>query len=147
MHLISRQEFTGMMGAQYVPEPNTGCWLWVGAHDGFGYGMLNRRGTTYRAHRVAYEALRGPIPKGLQMDHLCRTPACVNPDHLEAVTARENTLRSNNTAGKNSRKTHCMRGHEFTPDNIYWQGKNRHCKTCNKEAGRLRYLAKKARTL
>lgn len=73
----------------YIPEPNSGCWLWLGDLDRKGYGELNlgtgisgkrkRRG----AHIVGYELERGPVPEGLELDHLCRTPICVNPDHLE----------------------------------------------------------------
>jgi hypothetical protein len=85
---------------QYVhPEPNTGCWLWSGSTSTGGYGyILDYEGAAkkaMRAHRWAYEKLRGPIPDGLHLDHLCRVRCCVNPDHLEAVTSGENTRRGN----------------------------------------------------
>jgi hypothetical protein len=74
--------------------PTTPCWIWSRALDGKGYGAVWRDGRIIGAHRYVYEALMRPIPKGLQLDHLCRTPACVNPDHLEPVTQTENIRRS-----------------------------------------------------
>lgn len=70
-----------------------GCWVWNGAKSPLGYGRVSRDGRWQEAHRVVYEDLRGPIPKGLSLDHLCRNPSCVNPDHLEPVTHRENLRR------------------------------------------------------
>src|SRR6266478_6123799 len=104
------------------PEPNSGCWLWVGIVSkgpgrGKGYGRFwlgGRRGGPRRnvmAHRFMYEQLVGAIPRGLQLDHLCRVPGCVNPAHLEPVTARENLMRGNTRAAANARKTICLRGH------------------------------------
>lgn len=102
-------------------DSSDGCWLWklsVGSH---GYGQVgwweNGRSRMVLAHRVSYELLVGPIPDGLQLDHLCRVRLCVNPSHLEAVTQRENILRSDSPTAVNARKKHCHRGHEFTPQN------------------------------
>lgn len=92
------------------------CWLWTGTIDDGGYGMIaGEGGRNYlRAHRVMYEILVGPIPKGMQLDHLCRVRNCVNPAHLEPVTPRENTLRSPVAlAAINAAKTRCPRGHLF----------------------------------
>lgn len=76
------------------PEPNSGCWLWLGSEWGKGYGsFVIERGKGCQAHRAAYELFVGPIPEGLQLDHKCRVHICVNPDHLEPVTQRENTIR------------------------------------------------------
>ena len=91
--------------AKWTPEPNTGCWLWTGATTPGGYGRLTvgsqidgtRR--QVRAHRRSYERLVGPIPDGLDLDHLCRTPGCVNPEHLEPVTRRENIRRGYEARG------------------------------------------------
>ena len=71
----------------------TGCWIWQRARNREGYGCIKSNGILLRAHRVAYEIVKGPIPEGLTIDHLCRVRACINPDHLEPVTGRENTLR------------------------------------------------------
>lgn len=71
----------------------SGCWNWVGGQSSDGYGVWSLRGAvTRRAHRIMYERHKGPIPQGLQLDHLCRNRLCVNPDHLEPVTNRENIL-------------------------------------------------------
>lgn len=95
------------------PEPNTGCWLWTGADNGAGYGTLTF-GHSKRAyaHRVSYEHFVGPIPDGLQLDHKCRVPCCVNPDHLEPVSNAENTRRGALSALRPPRET-CKRGHKL----------------------------------
>lgn len=79
------------------------CWLWTGGLDKDGYGYFNLpHNRKVRAHRWAYEAAIGQIPKGLEVDHLCRIHACVNPDHLEAVTGRENRLRGDTKRPNNT---------------------------------------------
>lgn len=111
-------------------DPSTGCWLWTGFVEPSGYGRMTYGGQQL-AHRISYEHFVGPIPAGLQLDHLCRVRNCVNPEHLEPVTARENTLRGEAPAALNARKTHCIRGHEFTPENTYVQsGGGRGCVAC-----------------
>lgn len=85
-----------------------------------------------KAHRVAFELIRGCIPNGLVLDHLCRNRGCVNPDHLEPVTFRENIMRGVGYTAQQARKTHCRHGHEFTVENTYvWRG-GRICRTCRR---------------
>lgn len=103
-----------------IPEPNSGCWLWIGAGTGAGYGGVFFHGKNHRAHRVFYSVLVGEIPDGLELDHICRERSCVNPTHLEAVTRSENTKRGIGPAMAAKRQmsiTHCPNGHEYTPQN------------------------------
>jgi len=100
-----------------------------------GYGLASFKRTTRMAHRAVFTEVKGDIPKGMTLDHLCRNKICVNPEHLEIVTQRENILRGNGKASINAKKTHCARGHEFTSDNTYTHfspkgEKWRKCKTC-----------------
>lgn len=123
-----------------------GCWLWTGATNR-GYGAFTpvAPGPQLKAHRYAYELEVGPIPDGLQIDHLCRTPLCVNPAHMEPVTSRVNTLRGDTFQAANLAKTHCVNGHEFTPENTLVRKPSprlpnggRWCRTCNREKMRRR---------
>lgn len=120
-------------------DPHTGCHVYAGATRN-GYGMTheirNGKRVNVPVHRVAYEAAKGPIPEGLHIDHLCRNRACCNPDHLEAVTKRVNTLRGVGPTAQNSAKTHCKWGHEFTPENTRQRKGGRECLAC-KEARSL----------
>jgi hypothetical protein len=106
------------------------CWLYDGWLDGHGYGYTRYEGKSRRAHKLAYEELVGPVPEGLVLDHLCRVRNCVNPDHLEAVTTKVNLMRGFGHARKNAEKTHCVNGHEFTPENTYNDGIQRYCRAC-----------------
>lgn len=123
------------------------CWLWTATNDGHGYGAFNTasRRSPVKAHRFAYEDLVGPIPEGMQLDHLCRTPLCVNPAHLEPVTHAENMRRGNGWSGTKFRQTHCVHGHPFDEENTYvWSDgrghTRRYCRTCAKrrESERVR---------
>jgi hypothetical protein len=111
------------------------CWLWVAStRNGYGQfsvGPRHRRKMAY-AHRLAFEATRGAIPSGHQIDHLCRTPRCVNPNHLEAVTPRVNTMRGKSPSARHARKTHCPQGHPYEGDNLYVDPNNgwRQCQQC-----------------
>jgi len=114
-----------------VSISENGCWLYAeGRASSSGYRQVLVGQKLQYAHRVTYEALVGPILEGLVLDHLCRNRACVNPAHLEPVTQQVNTLRGIGPAAVNSRKTHCSRGHELTPDNVYGAPVRRQCKAC-----------------
>jgi hypothetical protein len=133
-----RQEAERFWEKVEVTDPD-GCWLWTAScrPSGYGHFALTRdRGAS--AHRWAYEHLVGPIPDGLSLDHLCRVPRCVNPAHLEPVSARTNILRGIGVAAVNATKTHCPSGHAYVGTNIRIYRGRRHCRACNR-------LRKKAR--
>lgn len=113
------------------------CWKWAAFCRPDGYGVIQMRNRSPRsqlAHRIAYELLVGPIPEGLQLDHLCRVRSCCNPLHLEPVTGRENLLRSPLTqASINAAKTHCPARHPYTPENTRLSREgSRYCLTCKR---------------
>jgi len=121
--------------SRYTVDDN-GCWVWHRATDISGYGVYWDGEKQRKAHRHSYTMSKGPIPEGLQLDHLCRVRACVNPDHLEPVTGRENTLRGDTLSALNAAKTHCKRGHAFDEANTYHYRGSRHCRTCRREQQR-----------
>ena len=120
-------------------QQTAGCWLWHGARIRDGYGSIRVGGRSVLAHRLAWELLRGPIPPGLTLDHLCRVRNCVNPDHLEPVTFKENVMRGNGVSAQEARRTACIHGHLFTPENTYRPTNGRQkrsCRACNLRAVR-----------
>ena len=134
---------------KWMPEPNSGCWLWTGATNGRGYGQIHVSGKTQQAHCVA-KLLYDDLPlsttmRGTKMayDHLCRTGLCVNPRHIELVTFGENTRRGAGPAAINAKKTHCKRGHEFNEENTHTyfhperQTPERFCRPCRRLEYRL----------
>lgn len=118
------------------------CWLWTAGQRSTGYGSFHNGEKNVSAHRFAYEMQVGPIPHGMVLDHLCRTRLCVNPSHLEPITNAENVLRGVGHTAINARKSHCNKGHEYTPSNTYTRpGGGRTCITCRREWDRQRRAA------
>ncbi len=119
---------------QYVQVRDDGCWQWLSALRGrLKYGTFWHERKSVTAHRFSFERLCGPVPPGLQLDHLCRNPQCVNPAHLEVVPNRVNVLRGVGPTAHNARKTHCLRGHPFTTGNTYHPpgSAHRYCRECD----------------
>lgn len=113
-----------------MPEPTSGCWLWLSSAGKHGYGRFYwpplKRHTT--AQRASYFLFKGGIPRGLEVDHICKNPSCVNPDHLRAVTKAVNLAGRRNANGE---KTHCKRGHPLAGGNLRVERYGgRRCRAC-----------------
>lgn len=121
------------------------CWEWRAFRGRDGYGRFhvgrdesgNKK--KWNAHRVAYELIVGSIPEGLDLDHLCRNRGCVNPAHLEPVTRRENLMRGETIVAAAAAKTHCVHGHEYTPENTIIDGRGRRCRECRRLQDKARW--------
>lgn len=124
----------------------TGCWEWSASCTKAGYGQVMVGGKQRYSHRLFYERFKGPIPEGLQLDHLCRNKRCCNPSHLEVVTGRVNVRRSTAPPAANAVATHCLNGHAFTEANTFtYSGKygpKRQCREC-KRLRQLQYTRRK----
>ena len=128
------------MANRYIPverrlqnieiDAETGCHVYLGDHHNTGYGRISVGGRQQMAHRVNYERERGPIPDGLVLDHLCRNRACINPDHLEAVTEQVNILRGVGPSAQHAAQTHCVNGHPFSIENTHLYRGQRACRAC-----------------
>jgi hypothetical protein len=116
------------------------CWYWTGCvtKAGTGYGLVQPRGEKLQgAHRWFFRMSKGEIPKGMHLDHLCRHSTCVNPEHLEIVTPRENTMRGIGPSAINVTKTNCPKGHLYAGDNLYVTSEGfRQCKECVRQRSR-----------
>lgn len=122
-------------------ESLSSCWLWRGGITTGGYGYMYIGRLRKPAHRVAYELVKGSIPEGFQIDHLCRVRGCVRPDHLEAVTAAENNRRSLSRSAMAARRQSCANGHEYTDENtMRGPDGERKCRQCSRD-----YFARRRR--
>lgn len=128
-----------LMRLRFMPPDAlpTGCIEFTGARDDNGYGRIYNPLGSNLAHVALYEYMRGPVPEGLELDHLCRNPPCCNMGHLEPVTHHENVLRGCGPLAAKAAQTHCKWGHEFTPENTYMRKDGRGKRNC-RECSRLR---------
>lgn len=131
--------FRDILGALVIQE--NGCALWTrGTHKGYGY--VNFQGRKVKVHRLMYERFVGPVPKGWHVHHECENRRCANFAHLKAMPAGKHVLLSDNCMGRNSRKTHCPRGHPYEGDNVIVRNASRFCKAC-RPFYQQRYRARK----
>jgi len=112
---------------------SNGCWVWTEGRYSSGYGEFWNGERNMVAHQFAYELFVGPIPDGLEPDHTCRQRACVNPEHLDPVTRRENIARGESHIARQMEQEVCHRGHELSGANLYVHRGHRHCRACRRD--------------
>ena len=123
-----------------VLKPDSGCWEWQGATSAGGYGVSWSAGKASYVHRLVFEWVRGAIPPGLVLDHLCRNRRCCNPEHLEPVSDAVNLLRGSGAPAKNAKKTACHRGHLLSGSNLYLDRDGwRRCVECRRSCARAQW--------
>jgi hypothetical protein len=127
-----------------VNKTTGGCWLWTASINNSGYGSFKMDGRSMGAHVASWLLSGKAIPAGLEIDHRCRVRHCVRPDHLRLATRRENIATSSAPSVLNGQKTHCKRGHEFTPENTYVNAYGRKCRACAAAYQRELRLRRKA---
>lgn len=129
-----------------IIKVNGSCWIWNAGHNGLGYGRFWNGEKQIYSHRFSYEFFKSPIPEGFVIDHLCKNPFCVNPEHLEAVTQKINYRRGDHPeiylSGGLRKKTHCKSGHPFDEKNTGLNINRRYCKQCARDSS-LKYIRKK----
>lgn len=143
---LTEQEMTRLK-RDITRDALTGCHLWTGAKSTSGYGQAHVSGVATTVHRISWTQTNGPIPAGLQLDHLCRTRNCVNPEHLELVTNRTNALRGTGITAVNAHKTDCKRGHSLTGANLVTRDNTRRCASCRKAYDMSRFALPKGYTM
>ena len=129
--------------AKTKPAKESSCWLWVGAKGSNGYGQMQWGPKKQQAHRIAWMIYRGPIPKDITVDHLCRVKACVYPMHLRLMTMLDNVM----DGCRNIKKTHCPKGHEYNKENTIRYRTFRYCRTCKQANDRTHHLKYRDRIL
>lgn len=144
-HLTNLSTFPACFWAKVSIQSPDECWPWLAGKTSSGYGAFWMDWKQMVAHRVAYELVNGPVPEGLQLDHLCRNRPCCNPKHLEPVTLKQNVLRGIGITAICAKKTSCKNGHEFDEANTYlWHG-DRYCRQCKLDRQNAAYRLKSQR--
>lgn len=121
--------------SKYIPVTESGCWIWTDHLCRGDYAQFYINGALQMSHRVSYEIHIGPIPRNMEIDHICRVRCCVNPEHLRPLPHKDNVLCGSGLTAKHALKTHCINGHPFSGDNLQFKPNRneRVCRQCNKD--------------